>query len=95
MRIFYTIFQALESIKEELEEYEKEIKKMGPYAKDFQRRKMLWCFERGVKILSIAKKGEIKPETYDWFLGRTKQKHLSSQKKALQTIKENKVNKVK
>ena len=83
----YTIFQALESIKEELEGYERELKKMGGYARDFQRRKMLWCFERGVSILKLSKKGEIKPEVFDWFLGRTEKKPYDTQRKTLEKIR--------
>ena len=89
----YSIFQAIESIREELERYEKEMKKMSGYAREFQKEKMLWCFERGVGILKMAKKGEIKPEVFDWFLGRTKQKPYDSQKETLEKIKKGGTNK--
>lgn len=95
MKVFYTIYQALESIMEEIETYEREMKEMKSlYARDQQRVKMLWAFERGINMLLLAKAGEIDKETYDWFLGRTKKNPFDSQKEALLKIKESNINKV-
>ncbi len=89
----YTIYQALESIKEEIEGYEKELKQMkSEYARDHQRTKLLWAFERGIKMLKMAKPGELDEKVYDWFLGRTKDKPYDSQKETLRKIKESGVN---
>ena len=83
-----TLYQALEGIKQEIEEYEKELKEMkSAYAKNQQEVKILWAFERGVGILKLAKPGELEPKVYNWFLGRTTKKPFDTQKEMLKKIK--------
>jgi succinate dehydrogenase flavin-adding protein (antitoxin of CptAB toxin-antitoxin module) len=89
----YTIYQSLESIKQEIEEYEDELKKMkSPYSRNQQKVKLLWAFERGIGILKMAKPGELEPKVYNWFLGRTAKKPYDSQKEMLKKIKKANMN---
>lgn len=95
MKLAYTIYQALESIMREIQDYEKDLRKeKRPYYKSQIKVKINWAFERGVSMLLVAKPGELTEETYDWFLGRTKDKPLHSQKDTLLRIKNKNINKV-
>ena len=73
MRIYYTIHQALDYLKDRIEQEEKTLEKAKQkYDKIHIERIIEWYFERGLNILRYAKPGEVSPDTIDWFLGRKK-----------------------
>ncbi len=72
MRIFYTIGQALEYLKDRIQEEEIQLKRPGRSAweKESSRHLIQDYFERAIAILQFAKPQEIDPDLLDWFFDR-------------------------
>ncbi len=67
----YLVYQALENLKWQIEDYEKQVKK----EKSSYRRKQLedileWLFERGLNMIQYSKPGEVEPWLIDYFMNR-------------------------
>lgn len=86
----YQILQALESIKTEIERYEKEMKSKSGYYKKALEDQCRWTFSKGVDIILLAKPGDISPKIKDWYLGRADRKPFNLEKEILKKLRKTK-----
>lgn len=72
-RLFYTLAQALGSLKTQIEYLEAKHKAASSaWERRSLEEQMEWMFERGLNMIQYSKPGETEPALLDWFLGRIK-----------------------
>ncbi|MCK4307279.1 hypothetical protein KAW50_03515 [candidate division WOR-3 bacterium] len=71
MLIQYTIFRALQYLKNEISRYEKELNAEKDPGRQVEIEGIIeWDFERALALLQFTKPGEIEQNLIDWFLNR-------------------------
>lgn len=67
----YGIYQAVGSLKRDIERYEKDLaKETNKWKRKSLESIISWKFERGLNMLQFAEENEVGQELVDWYLGR-------------------------
>ena len=73
MRIYYSLYQALDYLRTQIEMYEKMMEEeKSHWERKRTEHSIEWLFERGINLIQYTEPGEVDKELIDCYLGRIK-----------------------